>query len=117
WPGNVRELLNVARRLSISLTGQGLVRAADLEAALAEGRTMPREPFPAELLRAHPYQELRRGLELENLRGLWARHQGNLAAIASELRTTVRSVYRRFERLGLKPKQFRQNWSGPGGLG
>jgi DNA-binding NtrC family response regulator len=110
WPGNVRELETVARRLALSMEDQSrTVRLADVEDALATGRPPPSEgQLPVRLLRDRPYPEVQRSLELEHLRALWDRHRGDLAGLAAELGASVRSVYRRFQKLGLKPKQFRQ---------
>lgn len=102
WPGNVRELMTVLRRLSLDVSG--LPTAGDVRRAL--GPPKRTGPFPPALFEAHEYEGLARALEESYLKHLLKKHDGNLERIAAELRTTTRSVYRRFERLGLRPKDL-----------
>ena len=64
-------------------------------------------PFSCDLFVDHRFEDLQRALEETYLEHLLESHQGNLEGIAKALNTTTRSIYRRFERLGLKPKDFR----------
>ncbi len=109
WPGNVRELQTVARRIALVLDpALDTVRPGDVEAALRDhGAPAARGPLPSGILASHSYEDVRRALEIERLRALWEKHGGDMARLAAELRSSVRTVYRRFEILGLKPKQFK----------
>jgi DNA-binding NtrC family response regulator/serine/threonine protein kinase/tetratricopeptide (TPR) repeat protein len=114
WPGNVRELTTVAQRLALGLAGGARMVPASLVAEVldvvqpsAGAGTLS----PAAIL-DRPYSEARRAFEHQSLRSLWTRHHGSLERMAAELGTTVRSIYRMFEKLGLKPKDFRQNQCG-----
>ncbi len=109
WPGNVRELQTVARRIALVLDpAVDGVRPSDVETALRDhGPPIASGPLPPGLLTSHSYEDVRRALDTERLRALWEEHAGDLARLATELRMSVRTVYRRFEILGLKPKQFR----------
>ncbi len=80
-------------------------------------RPPPPGPLPPGILAAHSYADVRKALELEQLRALWTKHRGDLSAIAAELNASVRTVYRRFASLGLKPGHFRQNPCAPGAPG
>ena len=103
WPGNVRELITVLRRLSLETTS--IPSAGDVRKVLGEG-TASDSPFSTTLFETRSYSDLKRRLDETHLRHLFETHGGNLERIATELRTTTRSVYRKFARLGLKPKDF-----------
>ena len=102
WPGNVRELVSVLRRLSIETSTTPT--AAETQSALGEPK--PTQPFPGSLFESRGFEEVKRLLEHSYLEHLLDKHEGDLEAIAAALGTTTRSVYRRFERLGLKPKHM-----------
>jgi DNA-binding NtrC family response regulator/tetratricopeptide (TPR) repeat protein len=104
WPGNVRELITVLRRLSLEVSG--VPSAGDVRAVLGEATTQG--PFCPGLFESSSYAELKQSLEESYLEHLWTKHAGDLERIATDLGTTSRSVYRRFERLGLKPKDLAQ---------
>jgi DNA-binding NtrC family response regulator/tetratricopeptide (TPR) repeat protein len=102
WPGNVRELLTVLRRLSLEVSGTP--SSAEVREALGQlGQLEPRGIFSRAIFEAHRYGDLLRSLETSYLEHLLHKHGGDLERIATELGTTTRSIYRRFERLGLKP--------------
>jgi DNA-binding NtrC family response regulator/tetratricopeptide (TPR) repeat protein len=103
WPGNVRELMTVLRRLAIE-HGASAVTRGDVEQAL--GPSPRAEFFGPALFASRPFPEIQRLLEESYLRYLLEKHRGNLEDVARELGTSTRSVYRRFERLGLKPGQL-----------
>jgi DNA-binding NtrC family response regulator len=102
WPGNLRELISVLRRLS--LEGSGTPSAAEVGAAI--GEIKPGGPFPPGIFEARRFEDLKRSLEESYLAYLHQKHAGDLERIAAELGTTTRSIYRRFERLGLKPRDI-----------
>jgi DNA-binding NtrC family response regulator/serine/threonine protein kinase/tetratricopeptide (TPR) repeat protein len=102
WPGNVRELITVLRRLALDTTGTP--SAGNVRNILGENTA--KSPFATALFETRTYDDLKRGLDETYLRHLFETHGGNLERIATELRTTTRSVYRKFSRLGLKPKDF-----------
>jgi DNA-binding NtrC family response regulator/tetratricopeptide (TPR) repeat protein len=105
WPGNVRELRSFVQRLSLQ---RGVkidrIERADVESALGPGG--PAGPIAPGLFLSHSYDELRRQLDLAHLRHLFELHRGDLAAMARALGASTRSMYRSFERLGLKPKDL-----------
>jgi two-component system response regulator GlrR len=103
WPGNVRELLSVLRRLSIETATTPTT--AEVQNAL--GETKSAQLFPGNLFESRDFEEVERLLERSYLEHLLGKH-GDLEAIAAALGTTTRSVYRRFERLGLKPKHMKR---------
>ncbi|HVR74315.1 MAG TPA: sigma 54-interacting transcriptional regulator, partial [Planctomycetota bacterium] len=99
WPGNVRELRNAVFRLA--LTCGARVTSEDV------GRHLGEEPrmglFAPGVLRSRPIEELLREMERQHLLLLQADHAGDLKAMASVLGITVRALYNRYRRLGLKP--------------
>jgi DNA-binding NtrC family response regulator len=99
WHGNVRELRNTVFRLVLGR--EGAVSQEDVEKALGHDR--PRGLFPPELLRQRRIEDLVTQLEREHLVQLHADHGGNLEAMARVLGITVRALYGRFGRLGLRP--------------
>jgi len=103
WPGNVRELVSVLRRLSIETVTTPT--AAEMQSAI--GETKPAQLFPGSLFESRDFEEVERLLERSYLEHLLGKYEGDLEAIAAALNTTTRSVYRRFERLGLKPKHMK----------
>ncbi|MBI4600336.1 MAG: sigma 54-interacting transcriptional regulator [Planctomycetes bacterium] len=103
WPGNVRELISVLRRLAIE--SQGPPGAEAVRAAI--GESAPRGPFSSDLFESRTFDEVSQALEAAYLGHLLEKHGGDLDAIAAALGKTTRSVYRRFERLGLRPKDLK----------
>ena len=103
WPGNVRELFAALDRLRIE--SPGALSAETLRAAI--GAQRPRGLFPEGLFESNGHEGVLRLVEEAYLRHLLARHGGRVDAIARELRTSPRSVYRKFERLGVKPKDLK----------
>ena len=102
WPGNVRELRNLVHRLA--LTRPGTISGEDVRAAL--GKESPRGLFPPEVLRSRPLPDLLLQLEREHLAQLHADQDGDMKAMARVLGITVRALYRRFERLGMRPGEL-----------
>ncbi len=107
WPGNVRELVAVLRRLYLE---QNDVPSVAAVRELLGGGDTPRL-IDTGIFVNHSYDEVQRGVEESYLEFLLEKHGGDLDAIAKELNTTTRSVYRRFERIGLKPKDLRRRRS------
>jgi DNA-binding NtrC family response regulator len=104
WPGNVRELLSVLRRLA--LFSRGSPTTEDVRTAL-QAQT-PRRLFSASIFETRTHEEVLRLLEEAHLEYLHQKHAGSLARIASELGTSTRSVYRRFEKLNLRPGDWKR---------
>jgi DNA-binding NtrC family response regulator/tetratricopeptide (TPR) repeat protein len=103
WPGNVRELVTVLRRLCIEGDRELSVRALRQILGDAPGRSL----FAPDIFEGRTLAAVQKALEERHLEHLFRKHRGDLAAIALELGTSTRSVYRRFERLGLKPGRMR----------
>ena len=59
--------------------------------------------FAPGVLRSRPIEELLRDMEREHLLLLQADHAGDLEAMSTVLGITVRALYNRYRRLGLKP--------------
>ncbi len=104
WPGNVRELRSLVQRLGVSLEDRERLRRADVEAAL--GPRSASGPISPALFRRHKYEDILRELEVAYLRHLFETHSGDLDAMARALNTSTRSLYRRFERHGLRPRDL-----------
>lgn len=102
WPGNIRELASVLRRLSIE--SSDVPGPKEVRAAL--GGAEAKRLISADVFRSHSYAEVERALEEAYLFYLLEKHRGDIAAIADALGTSTRSVYRRFERLGLRPSDL-----------
>jgi DNA-binding NtrC family response regulator len=104
WPGNIRELKNVVTRLV--LTQASRVSAADVNALL--GRSAAETPvFPPALLRGHALADLHAILDREYLIQLHAERGGNVRALAASLGIKVRALYKRFQTLGIRPRDLR----------
>lgn len=105
WPGNLRELEAVVQRLALRIQGGEKSLSLPLvEEAL--GLEAAAGPISAALFRHHSFDELRRSLESAHLHHLLEQHRGNLETMARELGTSTRSLYRRFEKYGLRPKEL-----------
>ena len=102
WPGNVRELQSAVARLMVTCTGQ--VEEDDVKGLL--GETTKTRLFSSTQLRAQPLKPLLAQLEREYLRQLGRDLGGDVKVMASTLGITVRALYKRFNRLGLRPKEF-----------
>ena len=105
WPGNIRELSSVLRRLSLRVSGPP--SASDVETVVGKAKTTG--PFSPTLFDMHRFKDLERWLEEGYLEHLLRKFDGDLERIATAVGTSTRSVYRRFERLGLKPKALRES--------
>jgi two-component system NtrC family response regulator len=102
WPGNVRELRNAVFRLALTRTGR--ITADDVKLCLEKGR--PSGLFSPEVLRSRPIEELLGHLEKEHLIQLHVDHGGDLKEMARVLGITLRALYGRFKRLGLRPGEL-----------
>jgi DNA-binding NtrC family response regulator len=93
WPGNVRELNSVVER-SLLLAQGPLITVADLR--LSQARAAP----PA--LEEMSLEDAERAL----IRSALKRHGGNAQAAAEALGLSRSAMYRRLDKLGLKPEDF-----------
>ena len=93
WPGNVRELNSVIER-SLLLTAGPLVGVADLR--LSAGRAVPRT------LEDMSLEDAERAL----IRAAIRRNGGSVPAAAGALGLSRSAMYRRLEKLGLKPDEL-----------
>ncbi len=111
WPGNVRELQNVLER-GVILSPDGVVRPEDCPGLTAEPAAPPARPAPvaaAPLAAATAAPALPADDEV-SLSELEKRHilltlercQGNKTLAAKKLGVSLRSLYRRLEKLGIK---------------
>jgi DNA-binding NtrC family response regulator len=103
WPGNIRELENLVHRLL--LTSSATIGADDVRALLEKNGSRGR--FSSAVLRSAPLGELLLDLEKEYLVQLHADRQGNLESMARRLGITVRALYDRFKRLGIRPQELK----------
>ncbi|MBI4606285.1 MAG: sigma 54-interacting transcriptional regulator [Planctomycetes bacterium] len=103
WPGNVRELENAVTHLVLTCAGE--IRADDASRLL--GRTPEAGLFSPALLRSRRLPALQHALEREYLLELAARHGGDLKATARALGITLRALYARLRRLGIRPREVR----------
>jgi len=92
WPGNVRELNSVVERAVLLASGP-LVTLADLR--LSAGRQAP----PS--LEDMSLEDAERAL----IRAALRRHAGSVPAAAEALGLSRSAMYRRLEKLGLKPEE------------
>jgi DNA-binding NtrC family response regulator len=93
WPGNVRELNSVVER-SLLLAQGPLITVADLR--LSQARAAP----PA--LEEMSLEDAERAL----IRSALKRHGGNAQAAAEALGLSRSAMYRRLDKLGLRPEDF-----------
>jgi len=84
WPGNIRELAHFAERVALSLEDGAAGEALSLS-------------LPERLNR----------FEGEVLRAALETHQGDIAAVLSEMRIPRKTLYDKLQRHGLKPAAFR----------
>jgi DNA-binding NtrC family response regulator len=103
WPGNVRELENTVTRLV--LTRAQSIRAED--AALVLGTGESGGVFAAAVLSGKSLSQLQEELEREYVRRTIVEHGGDLPGAAQALGITLRALYARLHRLGLRPKELR----------
>jgi DNA-binding NtrC family response regulator len=102
WPGNVRELRNLVFRLALNRPER--VTADDVALLLGPSRSLGL--FSADLLRSRPIPDLIRELEREHLLQLHADSSGDLRLMAATMSISVRTLYDRLKRLGLKPGEL-----------
>ncbi len=93
WPGNVRELNSVVER-SLLLAQGPLITVADLR--LSPAKVAP----PA--LEDMSLEDAERAL----IRSALKRHSGNAQAAAEALGLSRSAMYRRLDKLGLRPEDF-----------
>jgi DNA-binding NtrC family response regulator len=110
WPGNIRELKNVVTRLV--LTAPGIIGAQEVLRALEQAA--PRGLFAPDLLRSRPLPDLLSLLENEYLVQLHAEQGGSLEVMAKSLGISVRALYNRFRRLGIRPGVLKRPPGRPG---
>jgi len=87
------------------LTSSPTIGGDDVRAVLEKSDSRGR--FSSAVLRSAPLDELLLDLETEYLIQLHADRQGNLESMARQLGITVRALYDRFKRLGIRPQELR----------
>ncbi|MEM7235697.1 MAG: sigma 54-interacting transcriptional regulator, partial [Planctomycetota bacterium] len=101
WPGNVRELIGLVERLSLE-SHDNPVDLDEVEALLREVGKQA-DVFSPSLFERHSLETLKTEFDKAHLKHLHARFDGDVERMAEALGTSTRSIYRRFEKLGLKP--------------
>ena len=102
WPGNVRELRNVLERALVLCPGD-VIRLEDCQVGLEE--PLPVAPPPSAELdepAALPAGELLEDVERAHIRRVLDACQGNKTLAAKRLGLSLRSLYRRLDKLGIK---------------
>ncbi len=92
WPGNIRQLEREMARVALFLEPGELVESSHLQQAI-------REAEPAEALSLKARLER---VERREIRQALARHDGNVAAAAKELRMGLSTLYRRMQALDVE---------------
>ena len=107
WPGNVRELRNVLER-ALVLCPASVIRLEDCQGIVADAPP-PAAPRPAPPAAPAPAASSAEGdarsledLEREHILRVLAESEGNKTQAAKRLGLSLRSLYRRLERLNLK---------------
>ena len=103
WPGNIRELENVVTHL-IFTSSEG-ISADDVRLSLSRDRAIGL--LSTALLRSQPLADLLSQVEKEYLVLLHADRKGDLDAMAQSLGISVRALYKRFLRVGIKPSELK----------
>ena len=120
WPGNVRELINVVER-AVLLADSDEIGVEDLpedvqtsQASCGE-HSVVREPSPADLLeeslpegRERVVQEYERAY----LEAMLRRTEGRMGEAAERAGITVRALYDKMKRLGLRKEAYRSTHGG-----
>ncbi|MCO5169289.1 MAG: sigma-54 dependent transcriptional regulator [Planctomycetes bacterium] len=103
WPGNVRELRNVLERAAV-LAPTGTIRLADCRGALPEADEPPPRPAatPPAPVAAPPDGGSLEEVERAHILRVLETCNGNKTAAARQLGVSLRSLYRKLERLGMK---------------
>jgi DNA-binding NtrC family response regulator len=101
WPLNVRELVHALSR-AVRLAEDGVIELEHLPADIASiGTIAPQESSPPAGLSADDI-----ALRAELVERL-ERCEGNVAAVAREMKKATIQIYRRMQRLGIDPKVYR----------
>ena len=111
WPGNVRELRNTVERMMVESRDSIIDAAAFRE--IPPGISSPTTsecPVP-DLL---PYQQAMNIYEREYLSAMVASCGGDLRKAAGKMELHLSTLYRKLEKLGLKPPRTSGNCQGPG---
>mgnify|MGYP000010669329 FL=1 len=111
WPGNVRELRNTVERMMVESRDSIIDAAAFRE--IPPGISSPKTsecPVP-DLL---PYQQAMNIYEREYLSAMVASCGGDLRKAAGKMELHLSTLYRKLEKLGLKPPRTSGNCQGPG---
>jgi DNA-binding NtrC family response regulator len=88
----------------LALIRSGRITSNDVKACFEKHK--PPGLFSAELLRSRPFEDLVRELEREHLIQLHAELGGDLEGMARTLGKSVRTLYDRFKRLGIRPGEL-----------
>ena len=105
WPGNIRQLKNAVERLAVLAASNGIVTPDDLvtmcpELSLATYPSVAlRETTETSTNRQSFLHEVRDDISQQELKALIRRHNGNISAVARELKVARSTVYRRMARL------------------
>jgi Nif-specific regulatory protein len=99
WPGNVRELENCMER-AVLMCNEGAIHSYHLPPSLQTGQT-------SKTLPSLSLEEAKLNLEREMILDAMKNTRGNVKNAAKLLKTTVRKVSYKAEKLGINYKDFR----------
>jgi DNA-binding NtrC family response regulator len=108
WPGNVRELRNVLERAAV-LSPAGQIRPEDCPGLSDDSAALP-SPVPASAqvaapateLDGEPSSQLLEDVEKTHIHRVMIECEGNKTEAAKRLGLSLRSLYRRLDKLGIK---------------
>ncbi len=105
WPGNVRELENVIER-SVLVSNNGVINSFDLPPSLQTA--MATNTHVGNMPGASGGMEIQiAAFEMELITDSLKRNQGNVAAAARDLQTTIRKLHYKIDKLGIKPTAYK----------
>lgn len=105
WPGNVRELENVIER-AVLVSDNGVINSFDLppslQTAIATNTSISTIPGTSTGMDAQIAS-----FETEIITDALKRNQGNVAASARDLQTTIRKLHYKINKLGITPPSYK----------
>jgi DNA-binding NtrC family response regulator len=106
WPGNARELIGTLRRIAVERDPGPTLASLELSRAKSDRKDVDAPVLPDAWIRRYSLSELENFVARRHLEVLWRDSGGDIGALARHFGESERSVYRRFARAGVRPRDI-----------